>query len=449
MMPEYTVRDETTGQTVTFNWQGDTDPTDADMEEVFREARNFVSSKNNQPAQAESPFSLKETAKRYVGAGEALWQTATGVIAPIVAGVAGTITSAGWNDPEKGAETVEKVQNALYYQPTLQPEYAKQWTDVINKPLEVLEKVGQKAGDVVFDATGSPELAAGTKAGLMVAAPGLAKRGYAGTAGAIRSLEGKAAPALYESSIKIPPSVDTAIRDRVVQTGLNEGIPVSKGGLVKNRGNIDILNREIANVIDEGTKAGDVVSTADVVSRIDNLKDFYKDYPRARKYLNEIDEIKAEIIDSNPDTLTLAQAQRMKQKIYQIQRKHYGEMKGVDIEADKAMARGLKEEIVELRPELKKLNAKDSAMIELDDFLSRAVNRIGNYETIRIADVGMSVAGGAKIGLINHYLNNPWFKSKLAIILNKSSKKAANPSTRAIGIPPTNREDDRSKLYRY
>jgi hypothetical protein len=416
------------------------------MEEVFKESRNFVSSKNQAPT--DSPFSLKETAKRYVGAGEALLQTATGALATPVAGIAGTITSAGWLYPEKGAETVESVQKAMTYQPKHQPEYAKQMADVINAPMDAIDWVGQKAGDITYNVTGSPELAAGVKAGIMVAAPSLLKRGYAGTSRAIRNVEGKAAPALYESSLKIPPSVDTAIRDRAVQTGLNEGIPVSKGGLKKNRGNIDVLNQEIANVIDTGTKAGDVISTADVVSRIDNLKDFYSDYPRARKYLNEIDEIKTEILENNPGTLTLAEAQKAKQKIYQIQRKHYGEMKGVDIEADKATARGLKEEIVELRPELKNLNAKESAMLELDEFLSRAVNRIGNYETIRIADVGMTIAGGGKVGLLNHYINNPWFKSKLAIILDKSSKKTVNPSTRAIGIPPTNKED-KNKLYRY
>lgn len=37
-MPDYTVRDESTGRTVTFAWHGDAPPTDADMEEVFAAA---------------------------------------------------------------------------------------------------------------------------------------------------------------------------------------------------------------------------------------------------------------------------------------------------------------------------------------------------------------------------------------------------------------------------
>lgn len=245
-MPEYTVRDETTGQTVTFNWQGDTQPTDADMEEVFKESRNFVASKNQ--AQTDSPFSLKETAKRYVGAGEALLQTATGALATPVAGIAGTITSAGWLYPEKGAETVENVQNALTYKPTVQPEYAKQMTDVINKPFEALDWIGQKAGDVVYDMTGSPELAAGTKAGLMVAAPGLAKKGYTGAKAGIKAT-GEAVANFRETINPLE-----ARLDKVLQDGIDKGIGGNKGG-AKTAGGVQKYNERakeaVKTVIDE------------------------------------------------------------------------------------------------------------------------------------------------------------------------------------------------------
>lgn len=439
-MAEYTVRDEETGKTITFNWQGDTTPTDTDMEEVFKDARNFVSEKNKTSI-------LDDTKNKFIGGLEGILQTATGALATPVAGLAGLVRSAGGINPEQGAQTVEDVQNALTYKPQFQPGYARQFTNTVTKPLQWLEGAGAYIGDKVYDWTGQPELAAGAKAATMLATPGAVTKGAGMVKGGIQSLAGRAAPALYESSLKIPPSVDTAIRERTVQTGLEEGIPVSKGGLKKNRGNIEVLNKQIADVIDDGTRSGQTISTEAVVSRLDQLSDFYRDYPRARKYLNEIDEIKTEILEDNPAEIPIAQAQRMKQKIYQIQRKHYGEMKGVDIEADKAMARGLKEEIVELRPELKNLNARDSAMIELDDFLSRAVNRIGNYETIRIADVGMSVAGGAKIGFLNHYINNPWFKSKLGIILNKAAKRGT-PMQAPVGMPPTNRKENEGSLYR-
>lgn len=39
-MPDYTVKDETSGKTITFRWDGQEPPTDADMEEVFAAAQS-------------------------------------------------------------------------------------------------------------------------------------------------------------------------------------------------------------------------------------------------------------------------------------------------------------------------------------------------------------------------------------------------------------------------
>src|SRR4030042_2659420 len=40
-MPQYTVKDNETGKTITFDWQGQSPPTDADMEQVFSEAKGM------------------------------------------------------------------------------------------------------------------------------------------------------------------------------------------------------------------------------------------------------------------------------------------------------------------------------------------------------------------------------------------------------------------------
>lgn len=40
-MPQYTVQDTTTGKQITFDWTGDVDPTDSDMEEIFSQAKTF------------------------------------------------------------------------------------------------------------------------------------------------------------------------------------------------------------------------------------------------------------------------------------------------------------------------------------------------------------------------------------------------------------------------
>ncbi len=60
-MAEYTVKDEETGKTITFNWEGDTDPTDDDFSNVFAEARNYESYKGQQSIPQQVGESVKKT----------------------------------------------------------------------------------------------------------------------------------------------------------------------------------------------------------------------------------------------------------------------------------------------------------------------------------------------------------------------------------------------------
>lgn len=262
--------------------------------------------------------------------------------------------------------------------------------------------------------------------------------------GTANKLGPKVAPILYESAMKIPPSVPNDVRNASVKTGIEGGYTVSDKGLGRLRSNIDIVNRDIDSAIRTGAQRGSTIDMNSAASRIDQLKDYYKDYPRAEKYLDELDSIKTEVlykkvsmpdgtiqmVEKYPNGVPLDQAQRMKQRIYQINRKHYGEMKSVEIEADKALARGLKEDIVSQYPDLANLNAKDSAMIQLDEFLERAVNRSRNYDVVKMGDqimaVGGSVVGGKGgaivAGTAKHIIDSPAFKSKLAILLNKARR---------------------------
>ena len=244
----------------------------------------------------------------------------------------------------------------------------------------------------------------------------------------ISKLSDVVSPELLQSGMKIPPSVPKSTRDAAIQTMRDSKILPNANGLAKNRAGIDALNDQITDVINTGAQSGQTVDMGSVVNRIDSLKDFYKDYPRAQKYLDQLDEIKTDVLAQNPADVPLDQAQRMKQRIYQINRKHYGDMKGVEIEADKAIARGLKEEIVTQNPSLAYLNAKESAMINLDEFLERAVNRIGNYNIIRLGDTvlaaGGMAAGGPKgaalAGTLMHLIDGPAFKARLAFALDKA-----------------------------
>jgi hypothetical protein len=69
-------------------------------------------------------------------------------------------------------------------------------------------------------------------------------------------------------------------------------------------------------------------------------------------------------------------AQEMKQGTYRaIGSKPYGELKGAETEAQKALARGLKEEIAKMAPEVRHLNAEESKMLNAMPMLERRVLR--------------------------------------------------------------------------
>ena len=69
--------------------------------------------------------------------------------------------------------------------------------------------------------------------------------------------------------------------------------------------------------------------------------------------------------------LPVQQAQALKQGTYQVLRKKYGEAGSAATEAQKALARGLKEQVAEAVPAVAPLNARESALIEALDIAER------------------------------------------------------------------------------
>ena len=68
-MPDYTVKDRETGQTVTFRWTGAQPPTDADMADVFRAARTQAPPPTPEPTGAVDRLSSLLSGAKDVGIG--------------------------------------------------------------------------------------------------------------------------------------------------------------------------------------------------------------------------------------------------------------------------------------------------------------------------------------------------------------------------------------------
>jgi hypothetical protein len=306
------------------------------------------------------------------------------------------------------------------------------------------------AGQVKSDyAQGGAPLAAENLAGQVIgavesgriAAPIARAAIKAAPAGVGRAvLLGKTPEAAYESAMKPSTTLSQADRAAMVKTGLENSIPVSKGGLEKIGGMIDDLNDKIkAEIAADPTRP---VSTVRAVRNLDNVRARFANQVTPQPDLNEISQVQSNFLKNpkvapqgagpSPGSLPAADAQAMKSGTYRaLGDKAYGELKGANIEAQKALARGLKDEIATQFPEISGLNAAESKLLDLQPVLEKAVNRISNHQ---IVGIGTPIAGAAttavtgsttlgKVGMVvKAVLDNPNVKSRLAIAVSKGGK---------------------------
>jgi hypothetical protein len=156
-------------------------------------------------------------------------------------------------------------------------------------------------------------------------------------------------------------SLRTGKAGKAIDTMLDEGINVSPGGVSKIQDIISSLNQDIATKIQNSPA---IIDKQAVMGRMQGLIDKFS------KQVNPLNDIKAiqkafdefDLTVQNP--ISVFYAQELKQGTYkQLGDKSYGELKTADIEAQKALARGLKEEIARAVPEVQPLNARESALL--------------------------------------------------------------------------------------
>jgi hypothetical protein len=236
---------------------------------------------------------------------------------------------------------------------------------------------------------------------------------------------------LMESTLKQSTVLPEATRARNVQTALEGEYIPNKKGAAKLEGDISAINDGIAAVIDEAKNNGKMISVDSVVSRLDGLRDKANNSPMWKENNAALDAV-IEGIKTNPNVvngmLPADIAQSMKVGIGKDVK--YGQFTNFQGEGLKGIARGLKEELANQFPELAELNAKDSALYSLQKQLDRAVNRIGNRDTVGIGPAvkiaGGATAGGvgAAIGALTALIEHPSVAPRLAIQLHKARKGA-------------------------
>lgn len=242
---------------------------------------------------------------------------------------------------------------------------------------------------------------------------------------------------LYQSALKPTKSVRNDF-PTVVKTGLKNGIVLGKGSLDDVKGMLEDIRQQVDDSIDAASTGGQtLITTEDVVGRMQRAREFFNNVPGGSKYVEQLDGLADTFLKEQGQYIPLQKAQSIKKATYQIINDSYGQLEKAHTEGLKDIARGLKEEIVSKVPELKGLNLKQQELIGLEKALNDFLGRTGNRQSVDLATgmgtaVGMAASGlkGAAKAfatgkMLKTFLDDPAFKSWRALVYYRLGKGVA------------------------
>lgn len=192
---------------------------------------------------------------------------------------------------------------------------------------------------------------------------------------------------LMQSAIKpTPPDLRTGKAKQAVQTMLEEGVNPTMQRTIFGRGldtlkeKVGNLNNQISDII-QNSKGN--VSKSSVLSYLDDLERKAMQQVNPASDLKAIQNVRDEFI-SHPlaqgETIPVQLAQKLKSGTYKaVGAKSYGELGSTATEAQKQLARGLKEEVALAEPTVSALNAQESTLLNaLNVSERRALQELNN-----------------------------------------------------------------------
>lgn len=256
-----------------------------------------------------------------------------------------------------------------------------------------------------------------------------------GTGRAVAWAAGKIAPVLMRSALK--PSVDAAMDvngngvPKVVQTMLDEGVTVTRGGVKKlydilehTGKSVDTKVAQAARYLPQGggiipEKVADraLELTKGFVDQVNNAQDLKALADAANQFVLEraggMRPARAMAVDT---------AQALKTGTYRsLGNKAFGELKGASVEGQKALASSLKEQIEALVPSVAKDNARYGAVSDALEATARRVGVAGNRDMGGI----FWIAHNPAAFLAAQFDRSPAVKSLLAKGLYEQAGKVA------------------------
>ncbi len=407
---------------------------------------------------------VKKAAKEVSGAlVEPILSLASGMVAKPVSEIAG-LAATGYEMAQGGsAENVPGFQKAVQERLTFEPK-----TEAGKSPYNPLNAIPMAIGKGIQAIT--PEKAApGEGATLSGALRNIASEAVpqaVGIAGAkfapkaaipaqeaAKSLR-KGAEKLMQSALK-PTAKDLLNGNaaKAIDTMLEKDIPATAEGMDKVRARIDELNDQIKEAI--ATSPARVETRRMLRPVVEKLKDFKKqvnsdaDVAAIKKSWSEFKnhpllqhETPKQVIPRKVDEYTGAStpekvipaagkedmsvqtAQALKQGTYKQLAKKYGQLGSADVEAQKAIARGLKEQVAEKVPKVAPLNAEESKLLNVMSVAERRIAMEANKNPNGLA----LLAKDPKAWAAFIADRSATFKSFLARRMNKASKKLTGSS---------------------
>jgi hypothetical protein len=206
-------------------------------------------------------------------------------------------------------------------------------------------------------------------------------------------------------------AVATGQADEAVSTMLREGLTVSNGS-VKNMANrVDDLNTSISGQIAGSSATVDPLSAA---SRIRPTLDKFGKQVDPAADIDAITGVVTRFLNNHPNAIPVQLAQELKQGTYRVLKDKYGQLGSADVEAQKAIARGLKEEIAAAVPGINDLNKLESELLNAMKLTSRRMATQNNANPLGITHLAPTTWQLA-LGMLDR---SAWAKSALANGLN-------------------------------
>jgi len=289
-------------------------------------------------------------------------------------------------------------------------------------------------------ALGVPAPATSGEAAKGIAVEGAIQGGAQATGGLLGKGLAAGGQRIMQSSLKPNPSLlkeYSTTAPKLVKTLLDEGVNVTPGGMEKLQRLFNSTNAEIKEavknaqgLIPRDLVAARVAPTAKRMSEQVNPDAALRDVGRSvQEFLTKKETNAAgEVVRTAQGPLTVPEAQAMKTGTYQQIGKNYGKLSSSSVETQKALARGLKEEIEAAIPKIKALNAREGSLMAAQEAVGHRVAIAGNRDPVGFA----WVTNTPQTFLAALFDRSPVVKSMVARGMYASAGRAAKVSPQLI-----------------